>query len=58
MRRLLDAGFSVDGVDIKPAFVEIARAKCPEATFHVGWGVPKTGGGGETRRWSACGDLT
>lgn len=35
-RCLIDAGFRVDGVDIEPAFVEIASAKCPEGTFHVG----------------------
>ena len=33
---LIDAGFEVDGVDLEPAFVEIARAKCPEGSFHVG----------------------
>ena len=26
----------MDGVDLEPAFVEIARAKCPEGSFHVG----------------------
>ena len=35
-RCLIDAGFSVDGVDLEPAFVEIASAKCPEANFSVG----------------------
>lgn len=35
-RALIDAGFEVDGVDLEPAFVEMARAKCPEGTFHVG----------------------
>jgi SAM-dependent methyltransferase len=35
-RALLDAGFTVDGIDLEPAFVELARAKCPEGTFHVG----------------------
>lgn len=35
-RALIDAGFTVDGVDIEPAFVELARAKCPEGTFYVG----------------------
>ena len=35
-RSLIDAGFDVDGVDLEPAFVEIARAKCPEGSFHVG----------------------
>lgn len=35
-RALIDAGFTVDGVDVEPTFVEIARAKCPEGTFVVG----------------------
>lgn len=35
-RSLLDLGFSVDGVDVEPAFVEIARVKCPEGSFVVG----------------------
>ena len=35
-RSLIDAGFEVDGGDLEPAFVEIARAKCPEGSFHVG----------------------
>lgn len=35
-RAFIDAGFTVDGVDIEPAFVELARAKCPEGTFYVG----------------------
>lgn len=35
-RSLLDIGFEVDGVDIEPAFVKIARAKCPEGSFRVG----------------------
>jgi SAM-dependent methyltransferase len=35
-RALSDAGFTVDGVDLEPAFVELARAKCPEGTFYVG----------------------
>jgi dTDP-3-amino-3,6-dideoxy-alpha-D-glucopyranose N,N-dimethyltransferase/dTDP-3-amino-3,4,6-trideoxy-alpha-D-glucopyranose N,N-dimethyltransferase len=35
-RALLDIGFRVDGVDLEPAFVEIARAKCPEGRFFVG----------------------
>lgn len=34
-RALIDAGFRVDGVDIEPAFVEIASAKCPEGRFGV-----------------------
>jgi SAM-dependent methyltransferase len=35
-RALIDAGFTVDGVDLEPAFVELARAKCPDGTFWVG----------------------
>lgn len=35
-RSLLDLGFSVDGIDLEPMFVEIARSKCPEGTFIVG----------------------
>lgn len=35
-RALIDAGFGVDGVDLEPAFVELAQAKCPEGTFYVG----------------------
>ncbi|HKJ02512.1 MAG TPA: class I SAM-dependent methyltransferase, partial [Longimicrobiales bacterium] len=35
-RALIDAGFRVDGVDLEPAFVEIAGAKCPEGSFVVG----------------------
>lgn len=35
-RALSDAGFAVDGVDLEPSFVELARAKCPEGTFYVG----------------------
>ncbi|MEQ9570022.1 MAG: class I SAM-dependent methyltransferase [Longimicrobiales bacterium] len=34
-RALLDAGFDVDGVDLEPAFVEIAARKCPEGRFRV-----------------------
>lgn len=34
-RALIDAGFRVDGVDIEPAFVEIAAARCPEGRFRV-----------------------
>jgi SAM-dependent methyltransferase len=34
-RRLTDLGFEVDGVDLEPAFVEIARAKCPAGAFTV-----------------------
>lgn len=35
-RGLIDLGFEVDGVDIEPAFVEIAATKCPEGRFMVG----------------------
>lgn len=35
-RSLIDAGFEVDGVDLEPTFVEIARKKCPEGRFVVG----------------------
>lgn len=35
-RALVDLGFAVDGVDKEPAFVELARAKCPEGSFVVG----------------------
>src|SRR5690606_35372446 len=35
-RALIDAGFRVDGIDLEPAFIDLARAKCPEGTFHVG----------------------
>lgn len=35
-RALLDLGFQVDGVDIEPAFVDIASRKCPEGTFQLG----------------------
>lgn len=35
-RCLIDRGFAVDGVDVEPAFVDIARTKCPEGTFVVG----------------------
>jgi SAM-dependent methyltransferase len=34
-RHLAALGFAVDGVDIEPAFVELARAKCPEGTFRI-----------------------
>jgi ubiquinone/menaquinone biosynthesis C-methylase UbiE len=34
-RALIDIGFDVDGIDIEPAFVEIASRKCPEGTFAV-----------------------
>ena len=36
-RCLIDAGFEVDGVDVEPAFVELARAKCPEASFQISY---------------------
>ena len=35
-RSLLDRGFRVDGIDLEPSFVEIARRKCPEGSFEVG----------------------
>ena len=35
-RSLLDLGFKVDGIDLEPAFIEIARRKCPEGSFEVG----------------------
>lgn len=35
-RALIDAGFDVDGIDLEPAFIEIAQAKCPEGNFFVG----------------------
>lgn len=35
-RSLVDLGFKVDGIDLEPAFVEIARGKCPEGSFEVG----------------------
>lgn len=35
-RSLLDLGFKVDGIDLEPSFVEIARGKCPEGSFEVG----------------------
>jgi SAM-dependent methyltransferase len=35
-RALLDLGFQVDGVDLEPQFVEIAKAKCPEGRFTLG----------------------
>lgn len=35
-RALSHLGFRVDGVDIEPAFVDIARAKCPDGRFRVG----------------------
>ena len=35
-RALIDAGFAVDGIDLEPAFVEIARKKCPEGRFETG----------------------
>lgn len=34
-RGLIDAGFKVDGVDLEPKFVDLARAKCPEGSFSV-----------------------
>lgn len=35
-RALTDIGFRVDGVDLEPAFIERARAKCPEGEFRLG----------------------
>jgi SAM-dependent methyltransferase len=35
-RALTDLGFQVDGVDLEPAFLEIARRKCPEGRFTLG----------------------
>ena len=35
-RSLLDIGFKVDGLDLEPRFIEIARRKCPEGSFEVG----------------------
>src|SRR5688500_2836843 len=35
-RALTSLGFEVDGVDLEPAFLEIARAKCPGARFTLG----------------------
>lgn len=35
-RGLIDHGFEVDGVDLEPTFVELARARCPEGSFFVG----------------------
>lgn len=34
-RALIDRGLAVDGVDLEPAFVEIARGRCPEGSFTV-----------------------
>ncbi len=34
-RRLTKLGFLVDGVDLEPAFVEMAAAKCPQGRFRV-----------------------
>lgn len=34
-RGLVDLGFEVSGIDLEPAFVEIASSKCPEASFAV-----------------------
>lgn len=35
-RHLIEAGFRVDGVDVEPAFIEIASTRCPEGCFVVG----------------------
>lgn len=34
-RGLIDLGFTVHGIDVEPAFVEIAARKCPEGKFAV-----------------------
>jgi SAM-dependent methyltransferase len=34
--RLSAAGYDVVGFDLSPAMIELARARAPEATFHVG----------------------
>lgn len=34
--RLVDAGYSVTGIDISPSMVRLARARVPRATFRVG----------------------
>jgi SAM-dependent methyltransferase len=36
LRHLRDMGFEVDGVDLEPAFVDLARRKSPEARIEVG----------------------
>jgi len=33
--KLLSADFAVDGIDLEPEFVEIARGKVPKGSFHV-----------------------
>jgi trans-aconitate methyltransferase len=33
--RLLSADFEIDGIDLEPKFVEIARAKNPDGNFSV-----------------------
>jgi len=33
--KLLSPDFDVDGIDLEPAFVEIARGKVPKGSFHV-----------------------
>jgi SAM-dependent methyltransferase len=35
-RELIDAGYSVLGIDISPAMIELARARAPEGEFRVG----------------------
>jgi SAM-dependent methyltransferase len=35
-RWLTALGFQVDGVDLEPTFLEIARRKCPQCTFTLG----------------------
>lgn len=34
--RLVQAGFDVDGVDLSPGLLDIARQKAPQARFHIG----------------------
>lgn len=34
-RSLLDLGFDIDGIDLKPGLVEVARRKCPGRSFEV-----------------------
>lgn len=34
-RRLTELGFEVDGIDLEPGFVEIARGKLPRARFEI-----------------------
>lgn len=34
-RQLVDAGYEVEGVDLSPAMIEMARRRVPEGQFHV-----------------------